>query len=158
MPLLETLVLLLVALVALIEGKRGFGRGLFDLAGAILTVKLSRTLAFALAPNVHLFASGTGNEAALLVAFAAVLGTAFVFAARFLYDITLISLDAFDSVFGLFLGLASGVAVAHILLLAMLMGSVPAKRPQIKQTRVFRECVNFESYHSFINFLETAGR
>jgi len=152
----ETLVLLVIITVVVVEGKRGFGRGLFDLVGAIVAVKVSRHLAYVVAPTVHLLASPRANEALLLAIFFGLLGTLFVLVAHYLYRITLLSLDVFDHLLGLLLGMASGVAVAHVLLIVVLLGSSPARDYSIRHARLYRECVNFETYHSVINFLEHA--
>lgn len=157
MEWLQILIVIVIVGVALLEGKRGFGRCLFDLAAAIITVRLARSLAFNLAPSIRVFESAQATEAALLVAFSLVLGGALLVLARYAYNATLISLDSFDNILGIGLGLAVGVLVAQVALLAMMLGAAPAKSSSLKRTVAYRECVNFETYHEVIHFLRTAG-
>ena len=158
MEAVQTGIVIIILAVAAVEMKRGFGRALFDLVGAIVVVVLARSLASTLAPTVSLLANKGANEALWLGIVFAVLGTAAFFLARWCYNATLISLDAFDPFFGAVIGLATGVAVAHVVLVVMLMGSTPAKAQQLRQTRVCRECVNFESYNGLVTTLNQLGR
>ena len=149
----------LVAVIAFIESKRGFGRAMFDAVGAILSLKFALLLAPVVAGKWGLLADPRYNLAAWhAVAFIVFAGLA-VLGSKVLYDYTLLSLDVFDPILGALFGLVSGVCAANLLVRGLLMayGHTPMAE-MIRQTFAAQELVKFRAYHIVLNALYGLGQ
>ena len=150
--------ILLVVVVAWLESKRGFGRAIFDLLGAIIALKLALFLAAPMGESVPLMGSAEANQAFWLAAVFGVLAVLIVVASKFVYETTLLSLDVLDPVVGGLLGLASGMAVAHIFLKTLLVSYGDAEVAKVLVgSFVGQELLEFRTYHYVFNALQNLG-
>ena len=116
MILLDLFVIALIIGVAFLESKRGFGRAVFDLVGALLSAKLAIYLAPKLAGALPVGATEQAGEGFWLATLFVIFAVLTVLASKVIYETTLLSLDVLDSVVGGVLGIASGITLAHVFL------------------------------------------
>jgi uncharacterized membrane protein required for colicin V production len=149
---------LLILGIAWLESHRGFGRSLFDLLGAIISLKLADLLSHPLAriaPVVEVPAESQAFYfAALFVAMAALT----VIATKLIYDSILLSLDVLDPLVGAFLGIFSGSVVAHILLKTLLLSYGDTEAATLLLNSFMgQELLKFRTYHIVLTALQNLG-
>ena len=159
MSWLNTVAILAIVVVVLIEGWRRFGKALFDAVGGILSIKLAHLAQPGLATMVSFSADADRNQAACFAVVFVLLAALTVVASTYLYRLTLLALpDAFEGFAGGVLGIISAVVVAHaIAWAAFTSGGGDVKSNPYADTVAVRELVEWESYHTVLYELKHLG-
>jgi len=153
----DVVALLLVAGVAWLESQRGFGRSLFDLVGAIISLKLAEWISDMLVDAAPVLATPDGTHAfwfsVVFLVFAAltILGT------KVIYDTTLLSLDVLDPLVGAIFGIAAGIIVAHVFLRTLMLGYTGDDLSMLLSSFTGQELLKFRTYHSAVTGLQNLG-
>jgi len=155
----DVVALALIAGVAWLESHRGFGRALFDLLGAIISVKVAAALAEPLGKAVPVFSAAGPNQAFWLTAAFVVLAVLTVIGSKLIYDTILLSLDVLDPLVGGLLGFASGLVVAHIFLKMMSLGYADSEAAKLLLSSFMgQELLQFRAYHTVVTALQNLGK
>jgi uncharacterized membrane protein required for colicin V production len=153
----DGLILLLVGVVALYEVRQEAGRALLDTVGTLIAVQISDLYAPQVTKMLHLSAMRGAEWApqAYLLVFIPLLITAL--ALSFLaHRQTRWSLDQYDPVFGMALGLCMAIALAHVTCDVAVESARLAytKLPDYLQTSMFAEELrSFPTYHRVLAVL-----
>jgi len=150
--------IVLIVGISWLESQRGFGRALFDMLGAIISLKVASLLALPLSEAVPVLAAPGSNEAFWLVAVFLVLAVLTVIASKLIYESMLLSLDVLDPLVGAILGLASGLMVAHIFLRMLLLGYGEGQdATALLNSFMGQELLKFRTYHTVVTALQNLG-
>jgi hypothetical protein len=155
----DIVAILMLVIIAWLESLRGFGRSLFDLLGAILTLKLAPILSDWLATSYPVIAKGGPSQAFWLGATVLVMGAVIILVTRLIYQSTLLSLDYLDPVAGGLLGIFSGLIVVFFFLRVLQLdwaGTAQAK--VLMDSFVGQELLNLRSYHNVVEALQNLGK
>jgi len=155
---LDPVVILLVVIIAWLESIRGFGRSIFDLVGALLSVKLAAFLAPTLGDMAPISQSSGGAEAFWLSVTFVVFAGLTILVSRLIYQTTLLSLDVLDPVVGAVLGALSGMVVAHVFLKTILLAYADTEFADVVLGGfVGQELLQFRTYHNVVRALYNIG-
>jgi uncharacterized membrane protein required for colicin V production len=146
--------------VTALQAFRGFGRAVFDGLGLYGALWISSTAASTLNGSVHVAATSGANQAFLFIVMFMVVGALALLLSRFVYGSILLNLGVFDHFLGLLVGLACGVIIAHGIVQGIDLDSHGSGSPSmVASSNIGSECLNFSSYHSFVDILssETSG-
>jgi uncharacterized membrane protein required for colicin V production len=150
--------ILLIALIAWLESIRGFGRALFDMAGAIIALKAAPEMAGPLAKMMPVLGGGGANEAFWLATSFLLLVLFTLLAARLIYQTTLLSLDYLDPVVGALFGLVSGLVTAFIFLRVLQLGYGTGEQAKVLlDSFLGQEILKLRSYHYVVSALNRLG-
>jgi uncharacterized membrane protein required for colicin V production len=150
---------LLIVLIAWLESIRGFGRALFDMAGAIIALKAAPEMAAPLAKMIPVMGSAGGNESFWLAASFLLLALFTLLAARLIYQSTLLSLDYLDPIVGSIFGVVSGIITAFIFLRVLQLGYGASEQATILlNSFVGQEILKLRAYHYVVNALQNLGK
>jgi uncharacterized membrane protein required for colicin V production len=151
---LDPVAILIVVLLAWLESIRGFGHAVFDLVGALISVKLAAFLAPTLAEMAPVSQSSAAGEGFWLSVTFVVLAGLTILASRLIYQSTLLSLDVLDPVVGAILGAASGMVAAHIFLKTILLAYTDTEFADVVTgSFVGQELLEFRTYHNVVQSL-----
>lgn len=151
--------ILLILIIAWLESIRGFGRALFDMAGAIIALKAAPEMAGPLAKMMPVMGSASGNEAFWLATSFLLLALFTLLAARVVYQSTLLSLDYLDPVVGALFGLVSGIVTTFIFLRVLQLGYGASEQATLLlNSFVGQEILKLRSYHHVVTALHNLGK
>jgi uncharacterized membrane protein required for colicin V production len=158
---LDLLAATIILGVAFAQSRRQFGSTLLDLMAVLGAVGLARLVGPMLARAAAILPAWDNNEALAIAIMFVICAASLLALAELFQNQVLVTLESFDSVVGAVLGFASGVAVAHLVLLVILTanpatdaaswGAVARKRPAVRQL------IYFEGYHQGMTWLRHAG-
>jgi len=156
MTWVDIVVIALLVTVAIIEGKRGFGRALFDLIGVFIALRLSSVL---VNPESGVLRPAVGSETISYLITFGVLAAVFVVIGHFIYSTMLFSADAFDAAFGVAIGLLVGVIICHAFVYGIsIRAGVNESNNVVLASSISGEFLEFTTYHKIMNFLYTFNR
>ena len=154
----DLVALALIVAVIWLESHRGFGRSVFDLLGAIISLKVAGLVSEPLAAAAPLLATPGANRAFWLVVVFVVLAVLTVIGSKFIYETTLMSLDVLDPLVGGILGLASGIVVAHIFMRMLLLSQGEGEAAGVVLNSLMgEELLQFRTYHRVVTSLQNLG-
>ena len=140
--------------VTVLQTFRGFGRAVFDGLGLYCALWIASTSTPFLSGAMHLTSDSALNQAIWFALLFVGLGTLALLLSRFVYGSILLNLGMFDHFLGLIAGFACALIVAHGIVQTMSLGSAGSSGPSIvASSNVGSECMNFGSYHTFVNTL-----
>ncbi|HUT74186.1 MAG TPA: CvpA family protein [Armatimonadota bacterium] len=158
---LDLLVVTIILGAAVAQSRRQFGSTLLDLMAVLGAVGLARLVGPRLARAAAILPAGDNNQALATAVMFVICAVSLLVLAELFQNQVLLTLESFDSVVGAVLGFASGVAVAHLVLVVILTanpatdatswGTVARKRPAVRQL------IYFEGYHQAMTWLRYAG-
>jgi len=150
---------LLIVVIAWVESKRGFGRALFDMLGAIIVLKLGPLVSDALAGSIMVAGEKGENQAFWLVIIAVVFAVLVVLVSRLIYQSTLLSLDYMDPVLGGAFGLVIGVIVVFFFLYSLQLAyGVSDEGKALAESFVGQEVLSLRTLHTIVDALHNLGR
>jgi uncharacterized membrane protein required for colicin V production len=155
----DIVAILVLIVIAWLESLRGFGRSLFDLLGAVVTLKLAPILSDWLATSYPVIAKGGPSQSFWLGMVVLVMGAAIIVITRLIYQSTLLSLDYLDPVAGGLLGLATGLIVVFFFLRVLQLdwtGTAQAK--VLMDSFVGQELLDLRSYRHVVEALQNLGK
>lgn len=154
----DIIAVLLILLITWLESVRGFGRAVFDLVGALISLRVAIALAPSLATAVPLLQSDAGSEALWMAASFVLLMVLVIIATKYIYETTLLSLDVLDPLVGGVLGFVSGIVIAHTFLRVMLTAYANTDfGTTLLNSFAGQELVVFRSYHYVVTKLQNIG-
>lgn len=153
----DIVALVLIAGVAWVESQRGFGRSLFDVVGAIISLKVADLVSQMLMEAAPVLSTPNGSQAFWYSAVFLVLIALTILATKIIYDTVLLSLDVLDPLAGALIGLISGLIVAHVFLKTLHLGSVGDDLTVLLSTFMGQELLQFRTYHAIVTALQNLG-
>lgn len=147
MTWLDIIAIVLIAVGAGVETKRGFTQGLFDFVVAVACLYVAKGTGESFSQAIHV-----GPVPGTLLLFFVVLAAGLV-ASHFMYQMLHWSLEAFDPLLGLVFGAATGIAVSHLIF--WVLGE---KNPAVAHSAFADEILRFGTYHGFLNFMQNLGK
>ncbi len=150
---LDGLVLVVVVGMVFWEIRRDLGQALFDTISLVIGLRLAVWLGPALAPQLGTGDPHRARAVALLLLFGVGTGAGMV-VGFYLNAVTRWTLDQFDRVSGLLLGLSGAVIVCHVVVTAFaLFGATKAGPPQyIAHSLLAQEALSFRTFHQVMHF------
>jgi len=155
------------------ESKRAFGATLFDMVAILAAVKLAKLAGPALANMATVLAAPDDNEALAITLMFMVFAGSLLTLSHFLQEAALLTLDGLDDIVGPIFGLVSGVAVAHIVLVAIITANPAATDATLRsgdtslrstswgaaarKRLAVREVVEFRTYHYVVHQMRHFG-
>jgi len=144
--------------IAWLESQRGFGRSIFDLVGAIISLKVADLLSEPVSKAAPVLAVPAGNQAFWFAALFLVLAVLTVLGAKVIYETTLLSLDVLDPLVGAIFGVSVGLIVAHVLLRTLFIGyGGGPEADALVNTFMGQELLKFRTYHTVVATLQNLG-
>jgi uncharacterized membrane protein required for colicin V production len=153
----DIVALILIASVAWMESHRGFGRSLFDVVGAIISLKVAELVSEMLTVAAPVLSSPNGTHAFWYSAVFLVLAVLTILGTKVIYDTTLLSLDVLDPLVGAIFGLISGLIVAHVFLNTLQLGYTGDDVTALLNTLMGEELLQFRTYHAIVTALQSLG-
>jgi len=150
----DLVLVLLVALIVIIETRRGFGKALFDLAAAVLTLKLVSFAYNDASASYQIIQNTAANNALVYAAMLLAAGAACWFAGKLIYEHTLVSLEMFDPVLGMVLGVGVGIIAGHAFTNTLaIMGSAGGLSEVLTKSLLGSEFHDFRTYRMVLSTL-----
>jgi len=153
----DIVALILIAGVAWMESHRGFGRSLFDVVGAIISLKVAELVSEMLTEAAPVLSSPNGTHAFWYSAVFLVLVVLTILGTKVIYDTTLLSLDVLDPLVGGIFGLVCGLIVAHVFLKTLQLGYTGDDVTALLNTFMGQELLQFRTYHIIVTGLQDLG-
>jgi uncharacterized membrane protein required for colicin V production len=154
----DIVAILIIVAIAWLESVRGFGRALFDLVGAIISMKLADLLSRPLATAAPIAADPGPSQAFWLAIVFVILIVLVVIATKLIYDSTLLSLDVLDPVVGAVFGIVSGMMVAHVFMKMLEVGYTGTEfSGVVLNSFMGQELLQLRTYHRVVATLQNIG-
>jgi hypothetical protein len=148
-----------LVIIIWLESVRGFGRSLFDLLGAVVTLKLAPIISASLATSFPVIAKGGPSQAVWLGVVVGVLGVITILTTRLIYQSTLLSLDYLDPVVGGALGIGSGLILVFFFLRVLQLDWAGTEQANVLLgSFVGQELLNLRSFHTVVQALQNLGK
>jgi uncharacterized membrane protein required for colicin V production len=150
---LDGLLTVVVVLLVLWEIRRDLGQSVFDTVALLLGLRLALWLGPSLAGHLGMTHPNQARAVALFMLFVVGTGAGLV-AGFYLNALTRWTLDSFDRVTGVLLGLSGAVIVCHVLVagLALYFGSHIGPPAFIVQSPLGHEALSFHTFHEVLDF------
>ena len=153
----DIVALILIAGIAWLESQRGFGRSLFDIVGAVISLKVAELVSEMLMDVAPVLSSPNGSHAFWYSTVFVVLAVLTILGTKLIYDTTLLSLDALDPLVGGILGLVCGIVVAHVFLKTLQLGYTGDDVTALLNSFMGQELLQFRTYHTIVTALQNLG-
>jgi uncharacterized membrane protein required for colicin V production len=150
---LDGLLILVVVLLVLWEIRRDLGQSIFDTVALLFGLRLALWLGPSLAGCLGMAHPQQARAVALFLLF--VIGTgAGLVGGFYLNAVTRWTLETFDRVAGVLLGLSGAVIVCHVIAtsLALYYGSHAGPPAFIAQSPLGHEALSFHTFHEVLDF------
>jgi uncharacterized membrane protein required for colicin V production len=150
---LDGLLIVLVVLLVLWEIRRDLGQSVFDTVALLFGLRLALWLGPSLAGRLGMAHPNQASAVAMLILFVVGTGGGLV-AGFYLNAVTRWTLDSFDRVAGVLLGLSGAVIVCHVVVagLALYCGTHTGPPAFIVQSPLGHEALSFHTFHEVLDF------
>jgi uncharacterized membrane protein required for colicin V production len=153
----DLLLIIILVVAALAEGLRGFGSAILDCAGLFAVLKVANAAYPAVAQRVEFVSSAVNNQAIVYAALFLLLSVLYLVCAHFCYNQMNISLGQCDHVFGVLVGCAVGIMLAHGVVRCVSLTDPTGHDnvPQYTNGMVSNEILEFTTVHNIITSFTT---
>jgi uncharacterized membrane protein required for colicin V production len=150
---LDGLLAVVVVLLVLWEIRRDLGQSIFDTVSLLIGLRLALSLGPSLAGRLGMAHPNQAQAVALVLTFLVGAGAGLV-GGFYLNALTRWTLDSFDRVAGVLLGLSGAVIVCHVLVaaLALYFGSHAGPPAFIAASPLGHEALSFHTFHEVLDF------
>lgn len=155
----DLVVVVIMATVALVEARRGFGRAILDFTALILAVRGTYMLAGPLSRTISLAPGQAANEAILYAISFIVLGGVLLYLGKLVYDLTLLSAGVFDPLLGGIFGIGAAAVLCHVFVRLIALSAGTDGLPDIVAASALgREFLTFDTYYAVVDTLYNFDR